>query len=423
MEYLNKEIEKTVKNIFNNKAGKNISPPKLEKQNKIKDLAGRLFDFIPSVCWMTESHMAEKLGTSERQIKYAKAYLLINNLITIKLEGNSNRPNHRHYIYKNSTAQECGAQEKAESSALQSKIKWEIFNELSPADFSCMTIEEQLDIYEEMNLPFIPLHFPKFKKDMSYCSCPNGRNCPFIGKHPAVFFKGLDFSKKSTYKKMKSHWIERDNRFNIGFLTNDFAVIDVDFRHGGQYSLETLEEIYGEFPRNLTVSTGNGFHIYLDSLMPSKVKLLKFPGIDVRSKGGYVVAPGSQHRLRKFYEWQSLSVPESLPDAFLNAVQKKPTESSVKTDINKGDKLSDKSLNTFGSDYIIPDGERNDTLFRIASRERGRGRDYDEISRIIKSINAANCKPPLSENEVLHIAKNVSSRFVPNVMKGLEVKP
>jgi hypothetical protein len=61
----------------------------------------------------------------------------------------------------------------------------------------------------------------------------------------------LDFSEKLTFKEVRNHWIERNNQFNIGFLTNDFAVIDVDFRHGGAYSLELLEEIYGEFPKSL----------------------------------------------------------------------------------------------------------------------------------------------------------------------------
>jgi hypothetical protein len=140
----------------------------------------------------------------------------------------------------------------------------------------------------------------------------------------------------------------------------------------------------------------------------------------VRSKGGYVVAPSSQHYSGKYYEWQSLSVPEPLPDEFLNDAQKKPSKVSVKANSNNA--VTDK-LPTFGSDYIISDGERNGTLFRIASRERGKGKDYNGILNVIKMINAVNCQPPLSNDEVFHIAKNVSSRYVPNAMNGLPMKP
>jgi hypothetical protein len=202
MEFLNsnKELVNTVKNIFENKTDETISPAKLKKQKNIEDLSNRLFDYIEPVSWRTELNLAQALCTSERQIKYAKIYLCLTNRITINLEANKNRPNPRHYIVKQynvqkDDAQKDDAQETVKSIKPQSAIKWEVFNELTPKDFSLMTIEEQMDIYTEMRLPFIPLRFPKFKKDLVYCSCPKGRNCKDIGKHPAVYFKDLDFSK------------------------------------------------------------------------------------------------------------------------------------------------------------------------------------------------------------------------------------
>lgn len=414
MELFNKEIENTVKNIFENNANGAISATKLERQKSLEDLSNRLLDFIPSVCWLTESNLAKALGTSERQIKYAKYYLCINNRITIKPQRNKNRANPRHYIHKN-----CDVQEKVISSEPKTTIKWEILTNFKPTDFREMTIEEQLDIYQEMNMPFIPIHFPKFKKDITYCSCSKGKNCTLIGKHPAVFFKHLDFSKKSTYNEIKNNWTEKDNRFNIGFLTNDFAVVDVDFRHGGEYSLTLIEEIYGEFPKNLKVRTGNGFHIYTTSILGSSVKSLGYQGIDVRSKGGYVVAPISQHRTGKYYEWESLSIPETLPNTFLDDIQKKRSKASVK--INSNEDSKDRLVNTFSSNLVIHDGDRNDTLFRIASSERGRGKEHYEILQLIEKINAVNCQPPLSSDELKNIAESASS-YTPNAHKELALK-
>jgi hypothetical protein len=414
MENLNSEIVKTVNNIFENKADGKISPGRLAKQKSILDLSNRLFDFIEPVCWRTESDLAKNLETSERQIKYAKVYLCLNNRITINLGDNNNRSNPRHYIVKHCSVQEGAARETVEPVKPQSTIKWEIFNELSLKDFSLMTIEQQLDIYEEMNLPFIPLYFPKFKKDLTYCSCPNGRNCDAIGKHPAVYFNDLDFSKKPTYNEMKRQWTERDNRFNIGFLTKDFTVIDVDRRHGGDYSLELLEEIYGEFPRNLMVKTGNGFHIYTTSVMASQVELLGYPGIDVRSKGGYVVAPSSQHHSKEYYEWQSLSVPEPLPDELLNDIKQGAVSKSSAANESKASKgAQPKEWSTLpaiiDANFRILDGKRGDVLYQIACRERGRSKNYFEILEVLEKINACNCEPPVPKSRLESTAKSASS--------------
>jgi hypothetical protein len=196
---------------------------------------------------------------------------------------------------------------------------------------------------------------------------------------------------------MKRHWTERDNRFNIGFLTKDFTVIDVDFRHGGHYSLELLEENYGEFPRNLVVKTGNGFHIYTTSVMSSRVKLLDLPGIDVRSKGGYVVAPSSLHKSGNYYEWDCLSLPEPLPAELLNDIKQGSSRSSAVTQAKASKGAQPKEWTKLppiiDADFRIPDGTRGDVLYRIACRERGRGKNYFEILEVLEKINAVNCEP------------------------------
>ena len=425
MDILKEEIVRKVKNIFRINADENISPAKLEKQQSIVNLSDRLFDFMPQVCWMTETSLAKALSVSKRQIRYAKSYLCMKNRITINLEPNGNRANPRHYIIKNGETSERVVTRESKQS-----IKWEIFDQFSPQDFSLMTIEDQLDIYEEMNLPFIPLWFPKFKyesktkKKLVYCGCKNGRNCPYIGKHPAVRYKNLDFSKKSTFREMRKQWKDRNNQFNIGFLTNDYTVIDVDRRHLGDVSLQIVEENYGEFPRTLVVKTGNGFHIYTSSAIATKIDALKslnLRGIDIKSKGGYVVAPASQHHSGVYYEWDSLSVPEPLPDEFVNEIQntKVSKPSAMKNAVRvTNDKLPD----SFLSGYYIPDGERNRTLFRFASRERGKGREFSDVLNFIQKINSANCQPPLLDKELITIATS-ASQYPPNILKELELKP
>lgn len=421
MDLLNKEILNTVKNIYEKNANGEFSNSKLEKQKSLEDLSNRLFDFMDPTCWRSEANLAKALDVSERQIKYAKAYLCLNNRITIKLVPNGNRSNSKHYLIKNN-------EEDKNVMTLEqlSVVKWEILNDLSLKSLQRMSIEEQLDLYQEMNLHFVPFHFPKFKKGIVYCSCKWGRNCGSIGKHPAVYVNELDFSKKSTYQKMKSQWTERDNRFNIGFLTDNFAVIDVDLRKGGGYSLEFLEENYGELPRNLVSNSGYGFHIYTSSITSSPINLFDCPGLDIRSKKAFIVAPFSKHYSGKDYTWHSLSVPDQLPNELLNdiklATAQKLGKSQSKTLKVSQTKEWTKLPQNIAEDYIIPNGLRGDKLYQIACRERGKGKEYYEILEVLENINRMNCKPPVVKSRLESTAKSASNHPA-NAEKVLELKP
>ena len=60
----------------------------------------------------------------------------------------------------------------------------------------------------------------------------------------------------------------------------------------------------------------------------------------------------------------------------------------------------------------IPEGRRNDTLFRRACSMRAQGFDEEAILAAILNINRTQCDPPLPENEVRRIAKS-ASRYEP----------
>ena len=83
---------------------------------------------------------------------------------------------------------------------------------------------------------------------------------------------------------------------NIGIHCDGMIVIDVDSRKGGDESINELEKQHGAFPRTFRTSTpSGGHHIFYRSVAPvsNSVSVLG-RGIDVRSRNGYVVAPGSQ---------------------------------------------------------------------------------------------------------------------------------
>jgi len=103
-------------------------------------------------------------------------------------------------------------------------------------------------------------------------------------------WRGADYSQFDV-----EAWLRRDG--NVGVrLGNEEIVIDIDPRNGGDEAWKTLSWYFGE--DHPTVRTGSGGqHIYLRKPADVTVrgKMLGYPGIDVKTFGGFVVAPGSIH--------------------------------------------------------------------------------------------------------------------------------
>jgi hypothetical protein len=108
--------------------------------------------------------------------------------------------------------------------------------------------------------------------------------------------------------KQIRRWWKEDPEANVGASTERFIVIDVDPRKKGDETFAELE-LSEEFPTTARAKTqGGGVHIYYalpDGVDPDTIKGgndALGPGIDVKTKGGYVVAPGSTIDGRQ-YEW------------------------------------------------------------------------------------------------------------------------
>jgi hypothetical protein len=86
-------------------------------------------------------------------------------------------------------------------------------------------------------------------------------------------------------------------------------VLDVDPRHGGDKSLERLEELHGHFYGIRAHTGGGGLHLFFKK--PSGVTIKSksdalgkgYPGIDVRADGGYVILAPSLHVSGQLYKW------------------------------------------------------------------------------------------------------------------------
>ena len=116
--------------------------------------------------------------------------------------------------------------------------------------------------------------------------------------------------------------------------------------------------------------------------------------IDVRGDGGYVVAPGSQHRDGMMNEWAvgEPSAVDALPvfdPAWLSlGVPSSHPVARVAAEVSAG--------------------HRNDTLFREGCRLRRLGWNEAEIGAALQARNLARCRPPLEAREVQAIAASAA---------------
>ena len=137
------------------------------------------------------------------------------------------------------------------------------------------------------------------------CTCGEP-NCGSPGKHPRIKQWQQDASTDAeTIRRWWRRWPSANVCIATG-STSGIVVLDVDPRHGGAESLETLEREHGPLPKTPTVLTGGGgLHHYFahpGKRVPNKVSV--FPGIDIRGDGGFVVAPPSRHVSGKEYSWK-----------------------------------------------------------------------------------------------------------------------
>jgi len=247
-----------------------------------------------------------------------------------------------------------------------------------------------------------PLHYPI---DSSSCSCGK-QECSNVGKHPRT---QNGFKNATTDQDQIRKWWGRLPAANIGIATggeSNLVVLDVDPRHGGDESLEELEQKYGPLPETAVVTTGGGGrHFYFahpgESVRNSEGTL--GPGLDIRGDGGYVVAPPSAHKSGGSYLWLGDAPAANIVLAAL------PGWISQLNGCRRSKRESSPDLSWIaGNSKAIPEGQRNSTLASVAGSLRRQNLGPAAIEAALADVNQRLCVPPLSPAEVSRIAGSIS---------------
>ena len=203
-------------------------------------------------------------------------------------------------------------------------------------------------------------------------------------------------------------WWEKWPNANIGLATgvrNNLLVIDLDVDDekgiNGYDSLKDWQRDHGSLPDTWMSITGRkGYHWLYKTAehFGNKVGILE--GVDIRGDNGYIVAPPSVHPNGTQYRW------EVGPDDEEEIAE---VNDMVRLFLQEGEKQT--SSETVIIPDVIPEGKRNDTLFRVACSLQAKGLSDDAILAALSADNRIRCRPPLSDSELKTIVEGVTSKF------------
>jgi len=259
--------------------------------------------------------------------------------------------------------------------------------------------------YADMSWPVLPLW--SVDED-GRCLCGH-KNCTSPGKHPHGKFAPTGYKSATRDGSIIAGWFNGSNGdINIGICTggeSGLIVLDVDPGHGGDKALADLELKHGKIDTLGVITGGGGDHLYLGCPVGKQIKnsVSKLgPGLDIRSDGGYVVAPPSLHISGQEYRWK------------VDPRARKPIDCPgwlIKTVGSVKGKESGEPIRPEGKP--IPAGQRNDTLTSLAGSMRRKGFSQNVIYAAILDTNRKHCDPPLEHTEVEQIASSVA-KYAPS---------
>lgn len=198
---------------------------------------------------------------------------------------------------------------------------------------------------------------------------------PLAGKVPAIAGGNGCWDASHDPQVVRDLWGPRPEA-NIGIhVAQDQLVVDIDPRYGGDVALAVLQQQHDELPATRTAVTGRGdggVHLTFQHPGGTVTKAGLPKGIDLKYRGGYVVAPPSLHPDTHLpYRWADLRAPRPLPAWFITLIRPMtaPVRHARSLPAPKDWSPPGRRLEALVQ-FVIdsPVGERNNRLFWAARR-------------------------------------------------------
>jgi len=262
-----------------------------------------------------------------------------------------------------------------------------------------------------------PLWWPVTHNGQTVCAC--GRLCGNAAKHPIARYAPNGHRSATIDSGIVKLWFGlRVPEANLGVATEKLIVIDVDPRHGGDESFAELEREHELPPTWRTLTGGGGEHVIFAAPVGVEISNVVAanmdnpplgPGIDVRARGGYIVAPPSRHISGRAYCWSVDHHPQevSLAPAPGWLIERLTTARGAAT----GAQPEPISSGKWAQLTRQPDPEyRDEAATQIVGHLFRHGCDYQLVLGMLHAWNAASCKPPLDYLEINRIVDRIANR-------------
>jgi len=282
-----------------------------------------------------------------------------------------------------------------------------------------------------------PVNWPLEHRGRMICSCGRdlrGLLCGNPAKHPYGKLAPHGLLSATTETDIIKDWFgSLAPQANLGVTTDRLVVIDVDPRHGGGESFSALEREH-EIPLTWRVLTGGGGEHLLfacpDGVEIANVvaELIKPPlepplgrGIDIRARGGYIVAPPSRHISGRWYCWSVDHHPADVtlapaPDWIVARLTARGAATSP-----DGAPVEPLPSDFWAQLTQQPITEyRDDAATRIAGHLFRKACNYQLVLGLLRAWNSQACKPPLDHEKLNQIVERIALREAARIKAQLE---
>lgn len=245
---------------------------------------------------------------------------------------------------------------------------------------------------------------------------------PIIQNEKTPYLKDFTGAAMTDPEALRTYWwdavMEREHAHNVGIATSKFGegqalvVVDVDNKKGKEGSATLLKlELEGfDFPKTLTQKTpSGGFHYIYKTSTPLKQGTDTLgSGLDIRSRGGYIVGAGSvvEKGAYAFDIKQGVEILDCPPWIEKVLKDNEAKERELKTAEPKK-KISQKAATSRAKDYLLNnapvavEGAGGDnTTFMIASRIKDMGVTVKSALKLMLENWNENCQPPWDHDEL-----------------------
>jgi hypothetical protein len=243
------------------------------------------------------------------------------------------------------------------------------------------------------------------------CTCPRGKECAAIGKHPVS--SSWQTSPITDESDLDRHFADVDSPRNVGILLGPTGGV-IDVEHDCERGEATAERL--GLPRSGTASFRSSrsrhYLFKFSQGLPSKAVLPDVEGLEVRignaGRGAQSVAPASTHKSGAVYSWvpgcsihecDILPAPQILLDLISSVASSGESNATDLTVVEEP----------------VTAGGRHDAVRRLTCRlamllgdREASSVEQNTVYAAASAINQTRCKPPLEDAEVRQL---VASSF------------